>query len=224
MTLSRLVPTRTRPPAERRIETGAADHDGRDGSDRSDGRSHRPRGVASALREDAIPLLILGGFGVACLVALGLVGGVAGASLAALVLVPAVLWGARWVLGAAAMDGSNRSRNRLVSSREPTLRYWDSALHDAANSPEGYALHLYPLLLRLYEVRLAERHGISLRMQPERAAAVIGPELWPWIDPRLPRTPRAQSVARAAGVQHLPELRPASAQLLEALVARLETL
>lgn len=173
---------------------------------------------------DTVPLLILLGFGAVCVAALGLVGGIAGASVGGAVLVGALFWGTRWALGASGMDSGYRRRTRLAVGREPTLRYWGLALSDAANTAEGYGLHLYPLLLRLYEVRLAERHGISLRAQPERAAAVIGRELWPWLDPRVPRTPRALRVARAAGTQDLPITRPVPQAVLEALVARLETL
>ncbi|MEY9942278.1 hypothetical protein [Streptacidiphilus sp. MAP5-3] len=176
------------------------------------------------LGADGVPLLILLGFGAVCVAALGLVGGVAGASVGGAVLVGALFWGTRWALGASGMDSGYRRRTRLAVGREPTLRYWGLALSDAANTPEGYGLHLYPLLLRLYEVRLAEQHGISLRAQPERAAAVIGRELWPWLDPRLPRTPRALRVARAAGTQDLPISRPVPQAVLEALVARLESL
>ncbi|MEZ0064715.1 hypothetical protein ABIA32_000703 [Streptacidiphilus sp. MAP12-20] len=184
--------------------------------------------LASAKRRwlgpNAVALLALGGFGVVCVAALALVGGTAGASVGAVVLVASALWAGRWVVGAAAMDSGQRRRNRLVGTREPTLRYWDAAISDAASTPEGYALHLYPLLLRLYEVRLAERHGVALRMQPHRAAAIVGPELWPWIDPHVPRTPTAIRQARAAGHHGLPDPRPLPPALLEALVSRLETL
>ncbi|MFC5906220.1 hypothetical protein, partial [Streptacidiphilus monticola] len=152
------------------------------------------------------------------------------------VVAAAVLLAARWVVGAGAMDSDHRRRARLASSREPTLRYWDAALQDALLTPDGYGLHLYPLLLRLYEVRLAERHGVSLHTEPQRAAALVGPELWPWIDPARPRTPMARRRAAedaelAARTGRLPGPRrtaaapaPVPPPLLEALVTRLETL
>ncbi|WP_051944503.1 hypothetical protein [Streptacidiphilus rugosus] len=179
---------------------------------------------AGRLGPNVTSLLALGGFGVVCEVALAVVGGAAGASVGAVMLVASAVWAGRWVVGAAAMDSGLRRRSRLVGTREPTLRYWDAAISDAAQSPDGYALHLHPLLLRLYEVRLAERHGVALRMQPDRAAAIVGPELWPWIDPRVPRTPAAVRHARSMGHVGLPDPLPLPPALLEALVARLETL
>ena len=179
---------------------------------------------ASGLGPDRLALLVLAGFGLLCLVALWAVGGTAGLSVAVVALVAFAAWAARWIAGAGVMDSGFRRRSRLVGTREPTLRYWDAALSDAARTPEGYALHLYPLLLRLYEVRLAERHGVSLRMQPDRAAAIVGPQLWPWLDPFRPRTPTAIRAARSAGHQHIPDPRPLPPALLELLVERLETL
>jgi hypothetical protein len=176
------------------------------------------------LGPDRLALFALAGFGLLCLAALWAVGGVAGLSIGVVGLVAAGAWAARWIAGAGVMDSGFRRRSRLVGTREPTLRYWDAALSDAARTPEGYALHLYPLLLRLYEVRLAERHGVSLRMQPERAAALVGPQLWPWLDPFRPRTPTAIRAARQAGHQNIPDPRPLPPALLELLVERLETL
>ncbi|WP_052433880.1 hypothetical protein [Streptacidiphilus melanogenes] len=176
------------------------------------------------LGPDRLALLTLAGFGIVCLGALWAVGGAEGLSVGAVALVAAGVWAARWVAGAGVMDSGFRRRSRLVGTREPTLRYWDAALSDAARTPEGYALHLYPLLLRLYEVRLAERHGVSLRMQPEQAAAILGPQLWPWLDPFRPRTPAAIRAARQAGHRNVPDPRPLPPALLELLVERLETL
>ncbi|RAG82739.1 hypothetical protein DN069_25905 [Streptacidiphilus pinicola] len=178
----------------------------------------------SRLGPDRLALLVLAGFGLVCLLALWAVGGAAGLSVGVVVLVAFAAWAARWIAGAGVMDSGFRRRSRLVGTREPTLRYWDAALSDAARTPEGYALHLYPLLLRLYEVRLAERHGVSLRMQPVRAAAIVGPQLWPWLDPSRPRTPTAIRAARNAGLEHIPDPRPLPPALLELLVERLETL
>ncbi|MEU2881163.1 hypothetical protein ABZ651_34290, partial [Streptomyces sp. NPDC007070] len=40
-----------------------------------------------------------------------------------------------------------------------------------------------PQLQRLFAARLAERHGVAMHRSPERARALVGAELWPWIDP-----------------------------------------
>jgi hypothetical protein len=38
-------------------------------------------------------------------------------------------------------------------------------------------------LQRLFAARLAERHGVAMYRNPQRARALVGTELWPWIDP-----------------------------------------
>jgi hypothetical protein len=40
-----------------------------------------------------------------------------------------------------------------------------------------------PQLQRLFAARLAEVHGVELFRDPVRAAALVGPDLWPWLDP-----------------------------------------
>ena len=157
--------------------------------------------------------------------ALALVGGLPAAAAGAGVVVAVALLAARFLHGAEAMDSDYRRKVRLVGSREPTLRYWDAAIEDARDSLAGYELHLRPLLQRLYAVRLAERHGVSLHTQPRQAAAIIGPELWPWIDPSRPRlSPAAGGGGSARAPRVDPRLAPATipAPLLTALVERLE--
>lgn len=192
--------------------------------------------MARGRREpQVVAVAALVGTAVVVLVAVTLVGGVPALASGAVLLVVLGLAAGRWVLGADAIDGDQRRRARLAVSREPTLRAWDAALHDARTTPDGYGLHLYPMLLRLYEVRLAERHGVSLRTERARAAELIGPDLWPWIDPRSPRTPldrrraaEAADAAAAAGRAARPVSRqpqePIPDDTLEALVTRLETL
>ncbi|MFC1400285.1 MULTISPECIES: hypothetical protein [Streptacidiphilus] len=185
-------------------------------------------------------LLWLGAAALCSEVALALVGGLPGAATGAAVLAVAGILAVRYVHGAQAMDSDYRRKVHLVGSREPTLRYWDAAIEDALDSMSGYELHLRPLLQRLYAVRLAERHGVSLDTQPRQAAAIIGPELWPWIDPTRPRTgrhpldvgPLAPAAGNgAAGRQRRSTTRrvdprlapdPISGPVLTALVERLE--
>lgn len=192
--------------------------------------SSRPAPRIAVLSEALIAL------GLAALVsetALYLVGGLAAVAAGAVVLVVVALLAVRYVQGAEAMDSDQRRKVRLVTGREPTLRYWDAAIEDARESLDGYELHLRPLLQRLYAVRLVERHGVSLHTQPRQAAALVGPELWPWIDPARPRLggreqsgagsvlPRYARVPRAD-----PRLAPATIpdRTLIALVERLEQL
>jgi hypothetical protein len=45
---------------------------------------------------------------------------------------------------------------------------------------------LRPLLSRLFESVLAERHRVDLTADPERARSVVGDDVWPLIDPSRP--------------------------------------
>lgn len=196
--------------------------------------SSRPAPRIAVLTE---ALIVLGIAAVAAETALALVGGLAPAGVGAAVMVVGGLVAARYVHGAEAMDSDYRRRVRLVGSREPTLRYWDAAIEDARDSLAGYDLHLRPLLQRLYAARLAEQHGVSLYAEPQRAAAIIGPELWPWIDParaRMGRPPEdvarngqrvvGQRVTRTPRVDPRLAPQPIPSRTLTALVERLETI
>lgn len=43
-----------------------------------------------------------------------------------------------------------------------------------------------PRLTRLLDTRLAERHGVTIAAQPERARELAGQDLWPLLDPARP--------------------------------------
>jgi hypothetical protein len=43
-----------------------------------------------------------------------------------------------------------------------------------------------PLLIRLFESVLAERHRVDLTADPDRARSVVGNDVWPLIDPSRP--------------------------------------
>jgi hypothetical protein len=45
---------------------------------------------------------------------------------------------------------------------------------------------LRPLLSRLFESVLAERHRVDLTVDPERARRLVGDDVWPLIDPSWP--------------------------------------
>ncbi|MFJ2956126.1 hypothetical protein [Streptomyces sp. NPDC087270] len=94
----------------------------------------------------------------------------------------------RYVAGAGARDGDYRRPVRLLGSSEPALGGWEWLVHNALG-PDGeayFAQRLRPHLQRLFAARLAARHGTDLHRAPERARALVGAELWPWIDPAEP--------------------------------------
>lgn len=62
-----------------------------------------------------------------------------------------------------------------------------------------FASVMRPQLQRLFAARLAERHGVAMYRNPQRASALVGAELWPWIDPgaTAPRATLPEPVLRA---------------------------
>jgi len=153
-------------------------------------------------------------------------GGPGAAAAGAVAIVIAGLLIARYVAGADAIDGGHRKTVRLVYQREPSLRGWATAVEAARDSVTGFERVLRPQLERLYAVRLADRHGISLYREPDRAAALVGAELFAWIDPRRPpyssqQQPRKALDRRAQSATSPP---PVPDVVLRALVHRLETL
>ncbi|MGV9697835.1 hypothetical protein ACWDTR_19030 [Streptomyces sp. NPDC003470] len=143
---------------------------------------------------EPLPLRRLGllGGAVACsgvLLVLLLDGPVAAGAVVA-VLVVAALVAARYVAGAAAFDNGRREEVRLLRTRAPGMGEWRRNIR-TATGPDGvlyYRAVLRPELRRLYAAVLAEHHHVSLDQQPERAAELIGPGLWPWLGPEPPRT------------------------------------
>jgi hypothetical protein len=172
-----------------------------------------------------LEITLLGCAAAATLTALWACLGVAGAGAGAAVLAVAALLAARYIAGADAFDGDYRRSVRLVTAREPSLQGWAAAVDAARATPAGFERVLRPQLERLYAVRLAERHGVSLHTDPDRAAALVGPALFPWIDPRRPpppEPPRRTVLDRRARAAAAPP--PVPDTVLEALVRRLETL
>ncbi|MCZ4120654.1 hypothetical protein [Streptomyces sp. H39-S7] len=131
-------------------------------------------------------LLVLGAFAAGTEAALALAGGLAAAGTGAVLLTAVALLTARYAAGFDSQDLGYRRPVRLLGSRTPRLGDWGRAVAQGMSAENGYTHTLRPGIQRLYAARLAERHGISLTAQPDRAAAVVGPELWPWIDPRRP--------------------------------------
>lgn len=185
----------------------------------------RPDGQ-SQLSHVARAVLLLVATAVASEVVLAIAGGPGAAAAGAVAIVITGLLVARYVAGADAIDDAHRRTVRLVHQREPSLRGWATAVDAALESPTGFERVLRPKLERLYAVRLADRHGVSLYREPERAAALVGAELFDWIDPRRPTyagplRPRKMLDRRAQSANHPPRVPDV---VLRALVQRLETL
>jgi hypothetical protein len=130
-------------------------------------------------------LTLLAAVGAVSVAVLGLTEGLPGAATGLAVCTVAGLGIARYVSGAGAQDSGFRRSVRLLGSRAPALGEWqrvvDKSLGD--RSDVHFNATLRPQLQRLFAARLAERHGVDLYRRPERAAALVGADLWPWIDP-----------------------------------------
>lgn len=112
---------------------------------------------------------------------LALAGGLPGAGAGAVLLTAAALVTARYVAGAGALETVLRRPPRLMEAHEPGLGDWRWTVGQATD-PEGDGGPLRTRLQRLYAVRLSEVHGLRLPADRDRAAELVGPELWPWVD------------------------------------------
>ncbi|GAB2737025.1 hypothetical protein [Kitasatospora kifunensis] len=187
ITLSRA--TRS-PAAARRAEARAA-------------RGEKPAPQHGSVRHT---LIVLGQLAPIALLLFGLVGGVPGLGAGVVLLGGAALLLARYVAGADSEDGSYRRPLRLMGSRDPSLADWYWTVRNGLDGKD-FPHPLRPRLRQLYAARLTERHNVSFFAEPQRAAALVGPEVWQWLDPESP--------------QAATELSPA---VLTMLIDRLETL
>jgi hypothetical protein len=114
--------------------------------------------------------------------------GVAAAGTAMVLLAVFALVVARYVAGGDAQDSGYRRAVRLLGSRAPALGDWQRIVDRSlgADGAVHFATTLRPQLQRLFAARLAESHGIDLHRAPGAAGALVGAELWPWIDPIRP--------------------------------------
>jgi hypothetical protein len=93
----------------------------------------------------------------------------------------------------------------------PTFQQVSEQLSWAEVSPRHYDMVTRPLLVRLMASRLSERHGVDLHRFPEQARAIVGEDLWWWLDPTRP----VEGSSQPPGVD---------VRTLTRLVERLETL
>ncbi|WP_354644397.1 hypothetical protein [Kitasatospora camelliae] len=120
---------------------------------------------------------------------LWLAGGTSAAVGATLVLAVAALGLARYVLGADSEDLGRRTPARVLESAQADLGDWRRLVKKALRGEEGHPAALRRRVQRLYEATLSERHGVSMLRDPDRAAELLGPRLWPWLDPRQEESP-----------------------------------
>jgi hypothetical protein len=118
------------------------------------------------------------------------------------------------VLGVPAAPIRRRRRRRPLPSFDepyPTFAHVSEQLSWAQVSPRHYDMVTRPLLVRLMASRLADHHSIDLHRDPEQARAVVGDDVWWWLDPTRP----AEGSSQPPGVD---------VRTLTRLVERLENL
>lgn len=206
------------------FDKSAFDKSALDDPARGDARGRAQR-TAPRLTHVGRALILLTATGLCAEAVLWIAGGLGAAAVGAAAIAVTGLIIARYVGGADTFDGGYRRPVRLVQQRQPSLQGWASAVDAARESGAAFERLFRPELERLYAVRLAERHGVSMHAEPRRAAELVGPDVWAWIDPRRPEpsqeAPR-RVLDRRALAGHVPP--PASDAVLELLVRRLETL
>ena len=154
----------------------------------------RPLEERSAAEEDerAAARNRAGATVLACMAALGVLVSYGSAGLAGLVVSLSVVTSGA-LLGVAlvvpAGPAAHRRRNRPPLSFDapyPTFRQVSEQLSWARVSPRHYDLATRPLLVRVLATRLADRHGIDLDRRPDAARALVGEDVWWWLDPHRP--------------------------------------
>ncbi|MBL1087453.1 hypothetical protein JK359_36825 [Streptomyces actinomycinicus] len=130
-------------------------------------------------------LAVLGTVVVAAEVLLALADGAAAAATGLALITAVGLALGRYAAGGAAQDSGYRRPVRLLDSRAPALGGWQRIVAKtlADDGEAHFDTVMRPQLQRLFAARLAERHGVAMYRNPQRARALVGVDLWPWIDP-----------------------------------------
>jgi hypothetical protein len=81
--------------------------------------------------------------------------------------------------------GTNGDVRERVLERHYIGVAWYGSMLRNTRERGGYERGLRRELTRLTAARLAQRHGVNLYRDPAAAARVIGPDLWPLVDPRM---------------------------------------
>jgi len=89
---------------------------------------------------------------------------------------------------------SRRRRGRRVLSGPSGLLSIGALLRNAQNTPRAYTHHLRPRLQALAQHHFSIRHGIDLKLDRDRAAALLGEVAW-LIDPAvIDRSPTSAEI------------------------------
>lgn len=116
--------------------------------------------------------------------------------------VAAITFAAWYTLAGRTIGMNTDVRERVLERHYVGVAWYASMLH-TARERGGYERGLRRELTRLAAARLAERHGVNLYRDPATAAALIGADLWPLVDPGLlaaqPGTRPADVPVRAVG-------------------------
>jgi hypothetical protein len=121
--------------------------------------------------------------------ALVVVAGTTAAGAAGMLVTFSVLAGVAVLVLALRLPGAAAPRHRPrpgpAVDNEPYRAYRQVAeqLSWADVSPRHYDIVTRPLLTRLAAARLADRHRVDLWSDPAGARAVLGDDVWTWVDP-----------------------------------------
>jgi hypothetical protein len=115
--------------------------------------------------------------------------------------VAAVALGAWYAVSGRTLGMNNDVRERVLERHYTGVAWYGSMLR-TTQEQGGYERGLRRELTRLAAARVAERHGVNLYRDPQAASRLIGPDLWPLVDPAAggdkPPGPSAQQPAARA--------------------------
>jgi len=75
------------------------------------------------------------------------------------------------------------------------VKRWEARFSWTERDHVRFAQSVLPRLRELVEERLRQRHGVTLRADPDRARALIGPALWGFLHEPVRRNPTPREVA-----------------------------
>jgi hypothetical protein len=144
--------------------------------------------MVSPWRGTTPELLIAAAAVIAAAVAGYVTAGWTGLSVVAVVTAAAVMILVRTLLPQLTPDAAKQAREKARARTLTGYSHRRFVVHNAMTSRGYYDTELRPVLEHLLAARLAERHGVHLYQDPERARQVLCRSsreagLWEWIDP-----------------------------------------